>query len=490
MGGIKSGGLLLILAVPMGLYIAWQINGVVRTDLVLSDAPPDRGGTKEQLAALHTKTTAWAGEVQKAGAVTEQYRAAGPEDACTDADATALVKASAARAADLNDLDAFLSDLARPNFTGKLKTQYLQWMEERKELNRDAGAITTWLGKPPPITSAADANKVTDEILGLVSAYATRSKFSDKAKAAVWRVRARLIIVKALAALANKQYREAVQVKLPLETGNNAVKTAMATLLVLKAQLTALGADLRNADEEKAALDSTTRVEAESRGSHADECSAREELLTLFAKDDLFTNSTGAAVWLKQVTARYRRTKDEHTRALIRDKVQEFCDAFIPPVVRLPDTVLIKGAEAPREAVVVKFEVTVNGKVETKRVPLGGLDGINEFNLESKPPGPNTFVVYDMAEQFPRELKPTELSKAAVMFNAERKKIADGPTVPKWTVNSVEQLKKKCEDQKDLVDLLQTPDGPSAVKAPKIWTRLTGLATGMVGCADLFEAAP
>lgn len=487
---LKSGGLLLVLAVPMALYVAWQVNGVVRADLVLAEPPADRGAPKEQLAVLRAKTAAWAGDVRKAATVAQQYRPAGAEDATADADATAVVKTSAVRAADLNDLDLFLSDIERPTFTGKSKAQYQQWMDERKELKRDAEAVAAWLAKPPAITTATKATEAVEALRELVRTYAGRSRFSDKAKAARWRVEGRLVVVKALAALANAQYQTAVRVKLPLEPGDNAVKTAVETHRALAAQIAALDADVRQAGEDKVTLDGATLAAAKSKGSIADECAAREELLAVFAKEDLFTNAGGASAWLKQVATQYRRTKDEKVRALIREKVQEFCDAFIPPTARLDDKVLIKGKEAPRKEVVVKYQVVIDGKDTVKRETLGELDGVNEFNLEKQRPGKNTFVVFSGAEEYPRDLKPTDLSLAAVTYNAERKKLADVTTAPRWTANSVEQLKKKCEAQKELVDQLQLPDGTSAGKSPKIWTRLSGLSAGIAGCADLFDNAP
>jgi hypothetical protein len=486
MGVLKSGGLLLILAIPLGLDVAREVNGVVRTDLVLSEPPPDRGASKEQLAAAHTKVSAWAGDVRKAVAVAQQYRAPGPDDACTDPDASALVKISAVRSADLNDLDLFLSELERPTFTGKMKGLYQQWMDGRKELKRDAEAINVWLNRKLKVTSAADAQSEMTGALDLINKYENRSKFSDKSKAATWRVQARLLIVKALKDEADTQYRAAVLVKLPLDPVKNNVKTAMDTLHELKELLTGLAADLRKADEEKAPIDAPVRAEAERKGGLADECAARAELLKVFAKDDLFTNPNGAGPWLKRVVELYRRTKDDNVRELIRGKVQEFCDAFIPHAVRLDEKVLLRGQELPRAEIIVKFEATVGTSREPKRGRLSDtIEGLTEFNLEALHPGTGTFVVFDRAEERPGELKPTKLSEVAVAFNRERKKLADSTTVPKWSAKSVEELKKKCEAQRELVDLLKTP---GSVSPPKIWTRLSGLASGMVGCAELFES--
>src|SRR5437773_1870062 len=116
MSGWKGGGLLLILAIPLALYSAWHVKGVVRADMVVSDAPPDRGGSKEQLAAGKDKAAKWAGDVRKATGVALQYRPQEAGDTPSDASAADVVKTSAVRAADLNDLDAFLSRSQNPKF--------------------------------------------------------------------------------------------------------------------------------------------------------------------------------------------------------------------------------------------------------------------------------------------------------------------------------------------------------------------------------------
>ncbi len=459
MSGLKSSGLLLILAAPLIVYALWQFRGLVHTDQALPEPPSDRGAADQ--AGQSRSEAAAASDVREAAAFTIQFSTTPPAVPIADRDAVALIKAAAARSADLNDLDAFLSELERPDFRGQLKPQYLKWMEERKDLKRDTEAVAAWLARPPAVASAADAAAALEEIGRLIATYATRSKFSDKSRVDGWREQARQHVAKALRELADRQYQAAVRVKLPLDVGGNAVKTAVETHRALKELL------------------------------GSDEWMAREELLKLFAQDDLFTNPTAAPVWLKQVASRYRRTKDELVRELIRDKVQEFCDAFIPAAARLDDTVLIRGNPAPRKEVIVKYAVSIDGKEVTKREALApDFSGLNEFNLEQKRPGMKTFVVYDGREDFPKDLKPTELSKAAVAYNAARKKLGDSTTVPKWSAKSVEELKKMCEGQKDLLDQLQLPGGGSTGTGPRIWTRLAGLAAGLAGCADLYDAVP
>jgi hypothetical protein len=244
---------------------------------------------------------------------------------------------------------------------------------------------------------------------------------------------------------------------------------------------------VKRAEDDKVPLTGNILGDIEAKEVIAHQCAASEALLGLFAKDDLFTDATGAATWLKQVAVHYGNTKDESVKTLIRAKVQEFCEAFIPASARLDDTVLIRGKAAPRKSVTVKF---IEDGV-TRRVQLSDeVDGLNEFNLMTRRSGGTTFVVYAGAEEYPKDVTPTELSKAAVLFNSERKKLSERITGPKWTAKSVEELKKKCEAQKDRVDQLQLPGTGSVGSGPKIWTRLTGLAEGLKAAPDLIGNGP
>src|SRR5437773_1355746 len=114
MGGLKSGAILLLLAVPFALYAAWQVRGVSRADLIVSDPPSDKGvPAKEQLAAARAKAEKWSADVRKAAAVTYQFRAPGPDDAAADDECNALARSAAARSAELTDLEQFLAGVEK-----------------------------------------------------------------------------------------------------------------------------------------------------------------------------------------------------------------------------------------------------------------------------------------------------------------------------------------------------------------------------------------
>lgn len=484
MNAVKNSALLLALGAPFVLYAAWQVRGAVGGDAGGSAPPAEVGQTKEQLAAAGAKASKFADEARKA-LDAAQSNAGGPAPASGEPSVAETLKAATARTADLADLERFLAGAEKPVFAGKLKPRYEEWAREQVASKRADEAVRAWFRKPPPVAGAADAEKVMGEVNKLIDESAGQSRFANKGRAAEWRLQARLHVIDQLTKLANKQYADAANAKLPLDPGTNAATTAVSTLGALRAHLAALKEELRQADETKAPLDPEFRRSAAGKGANADEYSAREELLKLFARPDLFDNAAGAEEWLKSVAEQLARTKDRDAQKLIRGKVQEFADAFVPAAAQLDDKVLVKGAEVPRKDVVIKYQEREGG--ETKRAPLAAdAEGVNEFNFEKKYPGDGTFVVAKGSEEVPGALKPTDLSKAAVAYNAARAKVADRPA-PRWTPESVAALKKACEGQRELVDQLRIPERKSAGAPPKVATRVLGLAAGMAACEDLFR---
>lgn len=488
MGKLTSGVVLLVLAIPLALYAAWQVNGLARADMIASDSPADQGPPKEQLARSRENAVKWSIETRKAVTVAWKYGAATPDDTSPNATVTEVVKASAARSADLTDLDLFLSGVEGQPFTGKLRATYIKWKDDADLARKDEQAVKDWFAKSPTITSAADANKAMDAMIALIRQYNDRSKFVDRVKGENWRVRARLSVIESLAGLAETQYNTAAKMKLPLGTDKPEVKAAIESLRGVNTQIDLLKKDLENATRDKLEIDASLLEAAGVKLKVlAQQNSANLGLLELFAREDLFTNPNGAVAWLQQVGAKYDETKDRTAADLIRNKAQEFCEAFIPAAVRLDDHVLIRGKPALRKS--VKVQYIENG--ERKDADLtDNPDGLNEFNFHERYPGGTTFVGYAGAQEFPKDMTPTDLSKAAVLFHGARSQVSGGPNAPRWTAKSVEELKKKCEAQKDLVDQLQPLVGGTAGKTPKLWTRLSGLADGIKNAPDLFAVKP
>ena len=149
MSGLKSGGIILLLAIPFGLYIAWQVQGVSRADLMVAAPPSEKGlPSKEQLVATAEKTDRWASEVRTAAAVTLQFRPQSTDDVTSDAECNALARSAAVRAADLTDLEKFLSGVERPEYTGTLRRRYQDWQASKLALMRAERAIEQWFTTP------------------------------------------------------------------------------------------------------------------------------------------------------------------------------------------------------------------------------------------------------------------------------------------------------------------------------------------------------
>lgn len=334
MNALKSGSLLVALAAPFALYAAWQVHRATRLDADAAPPPGVTGPPRETLAAARDSAAVRAGEVRKAAEVTWQLRPSAPGEASAEPAVDATMKAAADRAADLADLDRFLAGADAPAFAGRLKARFVVWTAERVAAREAEDAIRVWLAQPPAVRSAADANTAAAGLARLVGEYAKRARFAPRGRAAEWQVRGRLAVVDALTALAAGQADDAARARLPLERGTNAVTTAIDTLRGLRAHLALLAAELKRAEEDDAPIAPPLRATAERKAAGAAEVAAREELLALFAKEDLFADPAAAGPWLNEIAALHARAQDPKSRALIRAKVQEFADAFVLKVAR------------------------------------------------------------------------------------------------------------------------------------------------------------
>ena len=109
----------------------------------------------------------------------------------SDVDCKALADSAAKRAADLTDLETFLSDKDKPVYTGRLRAKYQEWQSVKASLSRAGKKVEEWFTAPlPAIDSSEAAAKAMAEFNQLVAEYTKETQFSDPAKAAGWRVRA------------------------------------------------------------------------------------------------------------------------------------------------------------------------------------------------------------------------------------------------------------------------------------------------------------
>lgn len=487
MSGFKSGGIILLLAVPFVLYIAWLVQGVSRADLIVSNPPTEKGlPSKEQLAVTRARTERWSGDVHKAVAVTTQFRSLAADDLASDEECNALARVAAARASDLTDLEKFLSGVDRPEYTGSLRVRYQDWQAGKVALSKAEKAIEEWFTTSlAGIDNSDAAARALASFAGLVAEYTKDTRFSDLTKAAAWKVRARVRIIDLLSESAREPFEKVVNMKLPLpaESDSADVKQALGAPRALREQVKLLQTELAQLEEAKVALPAKIVADAKAAVGRADDWSVRERLLALLAEPELFNRPNGAADWLARMQAHFDKSPADD-RYRLREKVQEFCEAFIPRVVSLDEFVLIDGKRVPRGMVSIKYFPRADGTSERAKL-TADVNGLNEFNVAEKHPGENTLVIVGATEYTPRQLRPTELSKAAVEYVTVRAEVGTGTGAPKWSAKSIEELKNKCKDMATEVNKLKVPGGKP--DAPQIWDRLTSLSQGAMTCRPLFE---
>jgi hypothetical protein len=494
MSGLRHGVVLLLLAVPFGLYAAWHVQSVSRADLIVSDPPSDKGlPGKEQLAATRAKTEKWSGDLRKAARVTYQFRAPEADDVASDPDCKALAESAAKRAADLTDLETFLSDKDKPVYTGRLRVKYLEWHSIRASLSKAGQKVEEWFTTPLPVIDSSEAAaKAMADFNQLVAEYTKETQFSDPARAAGWKVRARVEVTRALEAAAEAPYARALDLPLPLPAGekNADVRRAVGAPRAIREQVKLIQAELTRAEIDKLTLPERVLADAKAAAKRADEWAARERLLGLFAEPKLFENAAGAAEWLTKVNAQFERTNSPEDRALLRRKVQEFCEAFVPPSVLLDSDVMLKDKRVPRGQVTVKYYDAKAGKTATASLTADpDPKALSEFTVARLHPGNNTFVIHNMLDYTADALAPTEVSRAAVVFHEARRQMAPGPDTPKWSAKSIDELKNKCKPLEAAVNKLVVREGKTET-SPRLMDRLESLSKGAAACPQLFAKGP
>ena len=217
-------------------------------------------------------------------------------------------------------------------------------------------------------------------------------------------------------------------------------------------------------------------------------------MLGLFAEPELFTDPNKATVWLPKVQDQLSKTQTAAGRDLIRKKVQQFCDAYIPKVALLDTEVIFQGKKEPRSNLRIEYDS------DAKSQDLTDLpDKLNEFNFAKQFKNFDTIVWMNGSKYtgIVSALQPTPKSIVARDFTAAR------TDVTTWSSATVKQLKMKCEaeggqvKQEDRLKLMDELIGAPAKEGAgvpwtkentKIETRLTALAAAMGKNPALFES--
>jgi hypothetical protein len=503
MSALKSGALILLLAIPFFAYGAWQVRGITHLDMIVSDPPLDKGApSKEKIAAVKSATEKWEGDIRTLEMVAFQFRQPEASDTVADNDCKNLIKLIAARSADLNDLSVFLSDVGSPKYEGKLKSKYEEWQASKEKLEKAAKEIEKWLvNTPTGIDGAAPASEAVKSFEKLLDNYTKKeSQFYDPTKAAAWAVQGRIKVIEALESAAKEPYIKVLNQPLPLpaEADDPNVKKALGAPRAILIQVRELTTVLKNIEDKRLNLPDRVLGEAKDAIKRSSEWAAKEELLALFADREPLKNPAKAGDWFKKVNNEFTRTQSETGRSLIRAKVQQFCAAFIPAAAKLDDVVLIENKEVARKEVIIKYNS--DGKEQKL---TDSLNELNEFNFKT------SFLNFDQitwnkGQQFrgrAEVLQPTQKSQIARDFTQAREVVIN------WSVKELTHLKMKCEGEdkkveekmvrRGLLDKLVgiTPPGTPGLldwttANSKIWTRLTVLSDAMGKFPALFETGP
>lgn len=504
MSRLKSGAILLLLAIPFFAYGAWQALGASRVDMIASEPPPDKGSpSKEQIAAAKANTEKWIGDIKKDEAVAFQFRQPGASDNPSDDDCKTLIKWVAARAADLNDLDKFLSEVASPRYEGALKSRYEEWQASKEKVGEAENAIKDWFNSSQAgIDSPESAKAAVAGFQQLLNNYTKDSRFFDPAKAATWKVQCRLEIIKSLEGTAKGPYEKVLELPLPLpsESESQDVKKALGAPRAIRDQVRLMKTELSQSEDAHINLPSRTLSEVKEAIRRSDEWAVKEELLTLFADTEPLTNPSKAGDWLAKVATQYAKTQTDAGRSLIRKKVQQFCAVFVPRAAKLDATVLIKDEEIGRKGVSIEYDSDAKTKSLSDN-PDDEDPNPNEFNFKSR--YLNFYrIIWASGAQYTGTasvLQPTPKSVVARDFTLARRGVTT------WSVKELTELKKKCEGEdkkveeqmvrRRLMDELMgrapsgKSDGDMRIKdLTKIWTRITVLLDAMEKFPTLFES--
>lgn len=501
MSRLRSGVILLLLAIPFALYGAWQARTISHLD---GNDPVSPGQKKlpgkDQLAAARIKSEKLTGEVRALEAVALQFRQPTASDRVDDEVCKALLKEFAARSADLTDLDKFLSDVSAPKYAGALKSKYEDWQKSKESLAAAAKAIEDWFANSAMTIDGPEA--AVQAVAGfqqLLSKYSADGRFADRNRIAAWKALCRVEVMKALENAAREPFAKVLNLPLPLpaESESADVKKALGAPRAIREQMRLLKNELDQIEESRITLPERAQREVKAARSRADDWAAKEALLALFADPEPLTAPARAAEWLARIDAEFRKTQVESERGVFRKKVQQFCDAFIPASARLDAFVLIKGDKVPRSGVSIDYASDAG----TKRL-TDSLNDVNELNFTTRYPNPDR-IVWANGNKFTGTfsvLQPTAKSLVARDFALARA----GLTL--WSAQTVAQLKKKCEGADRKVDeqevrrgLVDELVGVSPAGVPgrlvwtaensRIWMRLNVLADAMGKFPALFESA-
>jgi len=471
--------ILMVLSAPLLGWAGWHAYGGSRDQLLAAAPPADAG---EPDAKAHKDTVAAAAEARLLTRGVVLFEPAPPQ--LVEAAAKEAARATADRTGELLDLQSFLA--GRGEFVGPHKDRWAAHYRAQRGAREKSAALVRRKDSLPAVLAPSEAQREVRNFLLELKEF-READWADLAAATNWELEVRARLVVAEYAWAEGKYTAAL--RRPTAGAGGEWDELKAALPEVRG-----GADAAVRLEGDALRDTTFKVhpdaarEVEEARKRRNEWENREKLFSLPLNAPWGVAPDRLAGLLDDVTRLYDRLKPNDTgRVFIRQKLQDFCAAYIPPKLRLdPDVVF--GFRDGKARLEPRGQVSVTYADDKKAYLSPDPDGVNEHNFLTKLPNV-TEVGIPGSGLRPGNLKATAASTAAYRYFEARKAIADGS----WTPAAVDRLVSACEEfhkdaKKDfnpdnaraimnaIPELTTRPDGAGPAQ---IVTRLDALAAAM-----------
>jgi hypothetical protein len=320
-----------------------------------------------------------------------------------------------------------------PVFGGALKNEFAAAFGAQRILIEARLKLDAWFDRPVAKNAVA---YLTDFLENYLQPYLDAKP--PQAEAAVYDLRGRHKIAVASAAELAKRYADAVRESgVPLARSPELTRDA-ADLLKMYTNFKDVLAKRPVTEQNTTPL----KPLAAQLAADEEDWRARNDLLVKFAVDPPGLAPEDAKKWFKDVNTQVGRLKDAATKAIIRDKVQQFCDALIPKKFALDSLVMVSTRTVERSD--LKARYAKDGKLDsTFPVLTDDPDLLNEMTAKTKGPRGllfDSFYLDASGGIDPNVVKPTAKSKASLAFLAAR---ATVPEKNGWTRDTVARLLEK-----------------------------------------------
>lgn len=464
--------LLLAVTAPIAGYAAWQGAAASQQQVVPVKPPPEFGGPgKDVLTPIRGNTKTGAEDARLVTQAAFRFPPANPKEP-TDQEARDAAKAAAARARALDNLRKFLAGRPPEEFE---EPGWKDLARARAKLGEDETVIEKQLAEIPVVRgprAAEAAQAQLDADRAAIKKYGD-NPLSDRTKAARWGYAAQARVLRGLHDWAAAEYAKALNKRPPIDDPDS---TLLETVRYLRRGADSLS---RQFEAETGTFRGEIRQAVLAATGLREEWAYRERLLAAFRDNPSALPPEDLDGRLREIGDLYRKLEQSpELQALIRAKVQQFCDGFIPQRLRLDSVVELDGGLVPRGPLELEFA----GESKTRKLSDDPLGDLTEFNHTKQG---QRFLHIEWKLNQKTKLVPTDLSKAAHAYTEARR------SVPRWDGPGVNRLKEACKGHDETVlnklVAIRTDQSPGPDVPAQVWTRLSKLAEAVAAYPNLFE---